>query len=172
MTKATAEMRYNPNKAPLLLLSALLLLIACNNTLHHSFISTGCNWDRNDTLTFTYTDSKRGCDSLLAAGVELRCTSDYPYKDLWLRIESYCKQSNHRNIDTLHCTIYDNNGRMCGTTAGLMYQISYPAGTMHYTNGDTLIIHIMHIMEQEVLKGVSDVGLILSRCDQHQSSKN
>ena len=154
-----------------LLLLTALSLSSCNDTFHE-FRSTNGEWQRNDTLRFSYTDASDGKESYYDAKIELRCTADYSYKDLWLRIEANSPQYPEPYTDTLHCNIFDDTGRHIGTTAGTMYQLDFPIDPLPAAYNDTIEISIVHIMNDEALKGVSDVGIRLSRPYRHLFSRN
>ena len=153
------------------LLLTTLMLCACNDV-YHNFCSTKGEWKRNDTLRFEFFAPNDSKEKYYDARVEIRCTAEYPYKDLWMRIEADSKGYSSPYVDTLHCDIFDEAGRHNGATAGTLYQLSFPISSIPAAYGDTLDISIIHIMDDEILKGVRDVGIRLSHPCQRQSSRN
>lgn len=154
-----------------ILLFTTLLLCSCNDAFHEFRSLEGCCWDINDTLLYSY-NRPFSWDGEYEARVELRCTQKYPYKDLWIEIKGENSRKEQLFNDTLHCNIYDNNGRMNGFTTGMLYQMGFTLPYVIPLTNDTVNIYIRHLMSDEVLPGVSDVGLRLSYIYRNQSSKN
>ena len=69
----------------------------------------------------------------------------------------------------LRCEIFNEAGRQKGTSTGVLYQTSHPAGTIHIAPGDTTRLKLFHLMDREVT-GVTDVGIKVY--GRHQSSGN
>lgn len=149
------------------LLLTAIMLCACNDV-YHNFRSTKGEWERNDTLRFKFFAPEESKDKYYDARVEIRCKANYPYKDLWLQIEANSKGYTAPYIDTLHCNIFNDVGRHKGSTAGTLYQLDFPIKPIPVANNDTLHINIVHIMNDDTLKGISDVGIRLSHHGQHQ----
>ena len=147
-------------------MAAAMLLMSCDSLFHRYYGVGGC-WPSSDTLTFTYTpknESKLCCQ----LDVELRNSSDYKYKELFLRVERFSKIGRDTIVDTLRCELYDDSGHIRGTTAGILRQTSFPVDTMEIQPNDTLTIRVSHLMDDKELQGVSDVGIRLSHCDRRQ----
>ena len=66
-------------------------------------------------------------------------------------------------VDTLLCEVYDGGGRRKGATAGLLYQVESEVKPLPELVGDTLTFKVSHIMEEDALDGIADVGLKLMR---------
>ena len=146
-----------------LLLGAAFLLQSCDGTLFHSFKSVGnMEWSRCDTLEFTYSNSRAGA-AVVCAGmsIEVRHTASYRFKNLLVRAEVLNSCDSTIVVDTLSCVIYDDNGIRCGSTTGTMYQQSSEPSVFHFPQADTLKIRLSHIMDEERLQGVCDVGIKL-----------
>lgn len=154
-----------------LIVLTTLSLSSCNDKFHE-FRSTNGEWSHSDTLQFCYPDASDCKESHYEARIEIRCTADYKYKDLWLRIEANSPQYSVPYTDTLHCNIFDDSGRHKGATAGTMYQLDFPIAPVPAACNDTIEISIIHIMNDKVLKGISDVGIKLSRPYRHLFSEN
>lgn len=147
-----------------------LLVSSCDAVVYHKFETVGDGWRRNDTLMYRIATSPHlsgACD----AEVELRCTSEYPYKDLWLYVE-LSTDSSVIECDTLQCFIYDDNGVINGSTAGLLYQMSFSIPVSPVVSEDTLNMRVVHVMADEPLYGVKDVGIKLLRSGRSLSSGN
>ena len=171
------------------MLSVLLLggLAACHtDTVYHVYHPVSENgWSKQDTLTYTLSDSlKTGCYQL---EVDIRHTEAYPYRDIWLElaferrkpqqqlaVTSELEDSldmNEPDIptdsmmwvrDTLHFYLADEQGRwLKGGTIGSLYQFSAPARPFCLNEKDGKTFRIIHIMKDNPLQGIHDIGLRL-----------
>lgn len=148
------------------IIAAILLIAACND-FFHEYRSVGGSWLPSDTLTFEYCrpdGEHRRC----AVDVELRSGSNYPYKEILLRLECVSRRLKKSTVDTLVCELYDEKGHPCGTTAGLLRQTSYAADTIDIVPGDTIEIKVSHLMDDAPIVGILDVGVRLSHLGRHQ----
>lgn len=81
--------------------------------------------------------------------IGIRHKDSYKYRDLWLTI----------NQDTLHLYLADSKGNWEGTGIGEIRQLTYPI-EIHSLNQDSIQeFHITHIMEDNPLYGIHDIGL-------------
>lgn len=127
-----------------------LCLLSCGRgALYHSYRPTGSEgWFRDDTLTFRP-------DSPLAAGearrllVGIRHSDSYAYRDLWLVV----------NNDTLHVHLADSSHRWYGKGFGELRQLTVPMN-LDRPEGDSIReVRIVHIMQDNPLTGIHDVGI-------------
>ena len=108
--------------------AAFLLFVSCDS-LFHQYRGVGGCWALSDTLTFTYTptnEEKQNC----RLDIELRSSNDYKYKEIFLRVERFSKRQKETVVDTLRCELYDDLGHTRGTTAGILWQTSFPVDTI------------------------------------------
>lgn len=90
--------------------------------------------------------------------VELRNTNQYPYRNIWLFI-SVQKPSGEIRRDTLECQLADDYGKWYGKGLSLYeYAIPYETGTVYPQSG-TYIYTVTQAMRDDLLAGISDVGL-------------
>lgn len=157
-------MNLSPNR--IILLVAAILSAACEDIRLHTYHSLKDDWSATDTLKYTYANGSIR-DSIFTMDVELRSTSSYPSRQLWMEIQCTTNKVKHAPVDTLCCEIFDSLGRQKGTSAGLLHQISVPAGIRNIPPGDTLRINITHLMKEPV-RGITDVGIRLCGHVQHQ----
>lgn len=144
------------------LLLAVLLLASCDGTVYHQFREVdGDGWNVTDTLQFHYEGSGRSTKAVQMA-VQVRYGSAYKYKDLYLRVETLLADSALLSVDTLCCPIYDDNGRRLGSTAGSIYQNESQNVLLDASCADTLLLKVSHIMADESLQDVFDVGVELT----------
>lgn len=150
-----------------LLVGLMLLLAACDDVRLHTFRELQGEWFATDTLKYEYVNLAEG--DAHDATVQLRCSSSYPVRQLWLRVE-YSAPGTHM-VDTLCCEVFDSLGRQQGSSAGLLYQTSYTLGTYNLQSGDTAIFKVTHLMNGPV-SGVADVGIKVCGRGRHLFSGN
>ncbi|RRD02333.1 gliding motility lipoprotein GldH [Prevotella sp. OH937_COT-195] len=139
-----------------------LLLVACETkTVYHHFEPTQINgWERNDTLKFSV-------PAVYHAGyykekITLRISNDYPFMGLTLIINQTVFPGKRHISDTLNCRVIDRDGNIRGRGIGL-YEYDYPLTRIKLNAGDSLQISIRHNMKREILPGIADIGVKLSR---------
>ena len=151
-----------------LLKSLILLFIAgfhtaCDEqTVYHSFQSLPTEgWQRNDTLFFnvSVTDSA----TLYNVSVEVRNRNNYPYQNLPLLIYYDSPEALNIKRDTLELRLADNAGIWLGDGWGGLYQSTLPAGFVRIGKAGEYRFKIIHLLPDEVLPGINDVGIKLKR---------
>ena len=168
MTQRKAMARKRREKAVLprlrLLLAAVVLLASCDGTVYHHFEQVeSAGWAVGDTLSFMYDGGASvSTDAVIAVAVQLRYDATYRYKDVCMRVESSKPGGEVLSVDTLCCAIYDDDGRRIGSTAGTMYQNGSDAVLLPAMCTDTLCLKVSHIMDEESLTGIYDVGVRLT----------
>ena len=127
-------------------------------------------WDKNDTLTFSV--PAVAADGVYDIGLGLRTTGDYPFMSLTLLFEANIIAKNAENISygtaperlsrTLSCPLVSSRGRSQGQGVSL-YQYNFHVATISLREGDSLQVNIRHNMKREMLPGLSDLGLSITR---------
>jgi gliding motility-associated lipoprotein GldH len=166
--KEKEGMSLSPNK--IILLAALLISAACEDVRLHTYHSLNSDWSAGDTLKYTYINNSVR-DSIFTMDVELRSTSSYPSRQLWIGIQRFTDKDTSAPVDTLCCEIYDSLGRQKGTSTGLLHQISIEAGSCKVAPQDTLHINIIHLMNEPV-RDITDVGIRVCGHVQRQYAEN
>lgn len=168
MTTREREKATNRNNNSLWLIAIVLLMTACENVKLHSFHQINGEWSANDTLEYIC-DFPVQQEGLYNVDIELRTTAFYPWRELWIGMVHTGNDTTVARTDTIHCEIFNDAGRQKGTSTGVLYQTSHPAGTIHIAPGDTTRLKLFHLMDREVT-GVTDVGIKIY--GRHQSSGN
>ena len=139
-----------------------LLFVSCDNrTVFSHYESTPVRgWERNDTLSFNIEPLQES--NLYAEEIGVRISGDYPFKGLSLVVEQTIYPSQTTIIDTLSCDLIDDAGHAIGKGIN-HYQYLFPLTTLKLNKGESLHVGIHHCMKREILPGITDVGLILSR---------
>jgi gliding motility-associated lipoprotein GldH len=148
-----------------LFLSVLLFLSACSHSEifseFHSFPEA--EWARNKKVDFDVNieDSSLKYDVFL----EIRNNNDYPFRNLWLFVDITAPDGKQR-ADTINVELADVYGKWHGKGISLYsYSFSYDSD-MHYPGSGFYTYSVRQGMREEVLKGVSDIGLtVLKKVD-------
>ena len=139
-----------------------MMLMSCDDRIVFShYESTPVRgWERNDTLSFNIERIHE--TNLYAEEIGVRITGDYPFKGLSLIVEQTMQPSNTTTTDTLHCDLIDDVGHANGKGIN-HYQYLFPLATLKLDKGESVHVAIRHCMKREILPGITDVGLTLSR---------
>lgn len=136
----------------------LVLLTACEQgTWLHAYRHIAQQeWTRSDTLTFiTDTVAQEGQYTF---EVELRASDSYPYRSLWLIVESRLLQPAFQRNDTVKCVLMDPITNRMGKGV-FIYQYTVSLPPLPLQKGQYGHINIRHFMSRECLPGIRDVGI-------------
>lgn len=168
----------------LLILLLLEGLTACHtDTVYHIYQPVSEEgWNKKDTLIYMLPDSlAAGCYQL---ELDVRHTGNYPYRDIWLEMaferrkpQDFSADMPDRDSldipeqdipvdtmmwvrDTVHLYLADEQGRwLNGGTIGSLYQFRATTGKFCLTNKDGKTFRIVHIMKDNPLQGIHDIGI-------------
>ena len=152
----------------LFIIGIALLFPSCNGALiydkyEHTPIA---GWEKNDTLSFKV--PPLASDGTYQGSLGLRITGAYPFMKLTLIVTSkvFPKDGSKGDYtiseDTLQCDLIDQFGRTKGQGISY-YQYNMPISAKDLQEGDSLLFSIRHDMKREILPGISDIGLKLTR---------
>ena len=117
-------------------------------------------WERSDTLFFEDIVVKATADYKEEIG--LRINDEFPFMSLFLVVEQHIRPMNTYRTDTVSCRLIDQNGYVKGR--GLSYyQYNFHLTTLHLNAGDTLDIRVRHNMKREILPGIANIGMTISK---------
>ncbi len=145
----------------ILFVSILSLLISCIDQdilLHEYSAIDNEEWNINDSLHFEV-------DSVMHSGkyettLELRTNAKYPYRNISIVMTQSLRNGNNIISKTLNYDIVDAQGNKNGE--GITYLTHrIPFCTMDLQNGDTIDITIKHNMQDNILPGITDVGVLI-----------
>lgn len=143
-----------------------VLSSCCQGTVFDEYVHTPiAGWEKNDTLSFDIPPLQES--GFYQESLGLRITGDYPFMGLTLIVEQNIyhnmrKMAAECKVDTLNCQLVDQNGASKGQ--GISYiQYNFPINLYEMHQGDSIHIAIRHDMKREILPGVSDVGVKISR---------
>ncbi len=146
----------------IIVLISLALCTACarGRVYHHYNHTSVIGWERVDTLLFeipALADSGRyGTD------LGLRINGLFPFVSLTLIVEQTVYPAMTHRVDTINCKLADQNGNFKGQGISY-YQYRYHISEMQLQQNDSLHITVRHDMRREILPGISDVGIALTR---------
>lgn len=159
----------------IVLIACLVVCISCNdNKAYDHYEHTPiAGWDKVDELSFNVPALKDS--GRYATNIGLRITNAFPYQSLTLIVEQtivstqHNASGNHKTslihktyADTLTCTLFDNKGTIKGRGINI-YQYLYRVSERNLHEGDSLHITVRHNMRREIMPGIADVGISISR---------
>ena len=145
----------------LALLSVCLLTACEQRTVYNHYENTPvAGWEKNDTLSFNISPVKKPGSYIEEIG--LRINNDYPFMSLNLIVEQTAYPSREFRCDTLRCSLIDKQGNAKGRGIS-HYQYQFHLTTLKLNKDDRLYVAIRHDMKREILPGISDIGIKLTR---------
>jgi len=145
-----------------ILLSTIVGIVSCSHNevffQYHSFANT--EWDRNEPAVF-HVNIKDNSQPYNVS-VELRNNDAYPFSNIWLFVDYKTPNGNSRS-DTVGADVADVYGKWYGKGLSL-YNLSIPYENMIlFPDTGTYIYSIRQGMRENPLKGISDIGLKVSK---------
>ncbi len=140
----------------------LLSLTGCDErVIYHSYRHVpGQGWNSRDTLAFDIDTVRVAATHQFALG--LRATDSYPYTAVWLAVEREFSRPDILRRDTVRCRLMDSVTHRMGKGV-YMYQYEVPLPPMTLRCGQTGQVRVTHLMRREILPGIRDVGVLVSR---------
>ena len=143
-------------------LSAIFGVASCSHNefffKYHSF--SNAEWNRDDPAIFhVYIED---ISQIYNVSIELRNDNSYPFSNIWLFVDYKMPDGTSRS-DTINAELADVYGKWYGRGMSL-YNLSIPYETLVlYPDTGTYIYSIHQGMRENPLKGVSDIGLKVSK---------
>lgn len=155
-------MAQNRTATIVIALVAALTIVSCGHkTAYSHYEHTPLNgWERNDTLTFHVPPVTHS--GTYEEEVGLRINGSFPFTGLCLVVEQTILPENIQHTDTLNCRLIDTKGNVMGHGVS-SYQYTFHLTRLNMSDGDSLRINVRHNMKREILPGISDIGIKLSR---------
>ena len=127
----------------IVLTAIVQILSACSgSTIYDDYAHTPiAGWEKNDTLSFE-----------IPPMLIVEQTVYHKNK----KIPGECKK------DTVNCQLIDKNGVSKGQGISY-YQYNFPINIYQMHQGDSIHVAIRHDMKREILPGVSDIGIKISK---------
>lgn len=140
----------------------MLMTTACDRkTIFHQYNHTAATgWERSDTMF--YNVGKINGSGAFKEEIDLRLNGTYPFLGLCIIVEHTIYPANITTFDTLNCSFdrpdikYKSNG--------ISYrQYRYHLKDINLTESDSVTIRLRHNMMREVLPGIADIGVKLTK---------
>ena len=138
----------------------LLMLCACDGTLFHTFFSIGGEWISGSAVEFVC-GGEMSPYTVCGLQVEARTDASYRYKNLVVQADYFNSCDSLLACDTITIVIYDDDGRRIGATAGVLYQQESDVVMPKISFSDSVIVRLNHLMPDDNLRGVHDIGIRL-----------
>jgi gliding motility-associated lipoprotein GldH len=143
-------------------ISLILGIISCSHREvffnYHSF--AGAEWNRDDSAVFNVKIDDNS--QLYNVSFELRHNADYPFSNIWLFVDYKLPDGSSRT-DTIGADVADIYGKWYGKGMSL-YNLSIPYETsVLFSDTGTYIYSVRQGMRDNPLKGISDIGLKVSK---------
>lgn len=137
------------------------MCVSCNSrTIYSHYAHSPLQgWEKNDSMRFDITIPQEG-NYLEKIGV--RINNEYPFMGLTVIIDQTVYPSLQTLRDTLDCDLVGEDGNVKGQGIN-HYQYEFPLKSLALHEGDSVSIRIHHTMKREILPGISDIGVILTR---------
>ncbi len=143
-------------------ISFFFLLASCSgSTVYDHYNHTSVlGWDRGEILSYDVPHVKHADKYATLLG--LRVSEAYPFQSLTLIVDQTVFPERKTTRDTLNCQIYDPEGTIKGQ--GINYfQYRFLVSEKELRQGDSLHITVRHDMRREIIPGVADIGIQLTR---------
>jgi len=140
----------------------MILIGACQSGVayHHFRHISAPGWDKSDTLHFDIAPLKESGRYEVTA--ELRTNKDYPFQRITLVVNQTVYPKKKESHDVLDCQLITQDGIIEGD--GISYfQYQFRVGDMELNKGDSIHLCVSHNMKREIMPGITDVGICLSR---------
>lgn len=145
-----------------------VLLTACKRqTAYFNYEHTPeAGWEKNDVLSFQTAPLEEG---YYHEEIGIRISGAYPFRGLTLIIDQATKDGQELRSDTLNCNLIDKRGYATGRGIN-EYQYLLPLTTLHVDHDEALHITIRHDMKREILPGITDIGVRLTKTKEVKSA--
>ncbi len=148
-----------------IVLCTLLAATGCNGRLgmhvmpYYEFRHVDADdWRNTDTLRFKPDTALLAADNELS--ISVRLGQHFNYRDLWLVCERRSNLMQHPRRDTLHLILANPRGRW--TTAGVvLHETEQAVGQIHFDKKESPEFLVYHIMREQGIQGIFDIGLHL-----------
>ena len=153
--------------APAVLTAAALLLSACQGDVVYSHYEQmpPAGWEKSEAVSFSMPRSKE--QGTFSPSLGLCINSDFPFQSITVVVERQLithgpSRPMPTERDTVCCRLYDANGHPTGSGIS-QYQYVFPLRDISISSGDSLAVSISHDMRRQILHGIVNIGLTLTR---------
>lgn len=139
-----------------------LSIAACTDgTLLHSYKPLPADgWDKRDTICFDVPKAEMDIDGTLHVG--LRTTANIGMREVVLAVEQSSETASLCRCDTIRYPLTDAEGNALSKGVN-MHQYETQHIPFHIQKGQSCTVRIHHLMVKELVPGISEVGIRISR---------
>lgn len=152
------------NKAITLILAmaGFLMMAACDRSVvynHYEHVDNE-GWERTDTMHFYVPLIKQ--TGTYHQQLMLRTNNQLPFLGISVIVEQDIYPVGRKLRKRIDCKLVEQNGHVMGSGISC-YQYTFDVDSLQLNEGDSLHMYVMHYMKQENMKGISDVGILISQ---------
>lgn len=150
-------MQTKRNILVIIVLAMVSMLTSCTGGMVYSSFQTvsGMGWDKDSVLTYTIPAPDTTEDYRLL--LHVRHNERYPYQNMWVFIDAGMQH------DTLEFYLADERGIWLGNRGGSHIAMPVVYEDSYRFREDTLQLRIIHGMREDVLRGISEIGIEVQR---------
>lgn len=139
-----------------------LLLCACSRQATYSRFQhvSETGWEKVDTLQFDVPPIAE--DGTYHEALHLRINNTFPFLALTIEITQTILPEGRQERYTRNCQLIDQKGNIKGAGVSL-FQYTFPLNNIQLNQGDSLHISVIHCMRREILPGMADIGISLTK---------
>jgi len=141
---------------------AVVALVACDSRkVYDQYARTPLSgWEKNDTLVYNVPPVAMTGAYEMRLG--LRIVNHYPFTAIALVVEQQIFPADTTLRDTIHCQLANERGDFIGCGINC-YQYSFHVADVLLQRGDSAKISVRHNMKREILPGISNIGITLTK---------
>ena len=145
-----------------LFLATGLMLCACGRQKIYSHFEhiSDTGWEKVDTIDFNISPVAES--GIYQEALEIRIDNTYPFQSLTMEVTQTIFPGDRVETHNKVCQLIDQNGNMKGAGVSL-FAYTFPFNNITLNRGDSLHITIVHCMKREIMPGVVDVGVTLTK---------
>ena len=145
-----------------LFLTVGLLLCACSRQKIYSHFEhvSETGWEKIDTLDFFVPPVAES--GTYHEDLEMRINNTFPFLSLTMEVSQIIFPDGRREKYSKDCELIDEDGTIKGAGISL-FLYTFPLADIHLNRGDSLHIKVIHSMKREIMPGITDVGISLTR---------
>lgn len=128
-------------------------------------------WNKTDTLDFICPEFPN--DTTAQLHLCIRYKAKVQQKGVWIVLEQDFEHPQYKRRDTIYCQLTTDLGQPLGKGINHVAR-EYEAGNLLYHKNQKGKFRLYHIMHQDDIKGITDIGLLINVLPdsvQHQSAK-
>lgn len=118
------------------------------------------HWARRDTLRIDIPPLATTGSYGQTLHVRTTKSTPYPFKTLHVEVAQHWASDSVAIVDTVACNFEQRGGRSTGIA---ICQYAVPFRTLERQAGDSARVTLRHVMVQDSVSGISDLGLSLER---------